>query len=150
MYILYNFVLAIAALFAVPYFSLKVILRGKYRKSLGPKFGFIPPDIFERMKGNPRIWVHAVSVGEVTAAAPIVASIRSFYPEACIVFSTGTETGQEMARAIIPEATAFIYYPLDIAWVVRKVIRQVKPDIFVPSETEIWPNLIRICKDSAV
>lgn len=150
MYILYNCLLGIAALFAVPYYFLKMILTGKYRKSLGPKFGFMSPDIFEGMKGAPRIWVHAVSVGEVTAAAPVVASLRAHYPGACIVLSTGTETGQEMARRIVPGATAFIYFPLDIPWVIRKVIHRIKPDIFIPTETELWPNFIRICRENAV
>jgi 3-deoxy-D-manno-octulosonic-acid transferase len=150
MYILYNILLVIAAIFTVPYFALRMLLTGKYRKSLGQKFGFTPPEVFEEMKGNPRIWVHAVSVGEVTAAAPIVASIRDDYPEACIVFSTGTETGQEMARSIIAGATTFIYYPLDIPWVIRKVIRQVEPDIFIPTETELWPNFIRFCDERGV
>ena len=150
MYILYNFLLAMAGLFAVPYFSLRMILTGKYRKSLGPKFGFMSPEVFEGMKGAPRIWVHAVSVGEVTAAAPVVASLRAHYPGACIVISTGTETGQEIARRIVPGATAFIYYPLDIPQVIRKVIQRINPDIFVPTETELWPNFIRICRENAV
>ncbi len=99
------------------------------------------------MTGAPRIWVHAVSVGEVTAAAPIVAALRSRFPGACIVLSTSTETGQEMARKLVPAASAHIYYPLDIPRVVRKVIDRVNPDIFVPVETELWPNFIRICRE---
>jgi 3-deoxy-D-manno-octulosonic-acid transferase len=98
------------------------------------------------MTGTPRIWVHAVSVGEVTAAAPIMAALHSRFPEACIVLSTSTETGQEMARKIVPAASAHIYYPLDIPQVVRKVIALVRPDVFVPVETELWPNFIRICR----
>jgi 3-deoxy-D-manno-octulosonic-acid transferase len=84
-------------------------------------------------------------VGEVTAAAPIISSLRGSYPGACIVLSTSTETGQEMARRLVTDATAHIYYPLDIPSVVRKVIDRVRPDIFVPVETEIWPNFIRAC-----
>jgi 3-deoxy-D-manno-octulosonic-acid transferase len=150
MSILYNVLLGVASLFAIPYFAIRVMLTGKYRKSLGPKFGLTFSGVFESMKGEPRIWIHAVSVGEVTAAAPIVSSLRNHYPGACIVLSTGTETGQEMARRIVRGATGFIYYPLDIPWVIRKVLHQVKPDIFVPTETELWPNFIRICKESGV
>lgn len=146
MYVLYNILLFIAVLFAFPYYALKMMLTGKYRKSLGPKLGFISPEIFQEMKGSPRIWIHAVSVGEVTAAAPIVASLRQYFPEACIVLSTSTETGQEMARRIVTEATSFIYYPLDIPRVVRKIIGKVRPDIFILTETELWPNFIRTCK----
>ncbi|MCD6486340.1 MAG: 3-deoxy-D-manno-octulosonic acid transferase [Syntrophobacterales bacterium] len=148
--LLYNILLFIAAFFLIPFFVMKIVFTGKYRKSIGSKFGFIPRRVFEEMKGSPRIWVHAVSVGEVTAAAPIVSSLREIYPEACIVLSTSTETGQEMARHLVTDATSHIYYPLDIPSVVRKVIDGVSPDIFVPVETEIWPNFIRICSERGI
>src|SRR5574340_321000 len=141
---LYNALLVTAAVFAFPFYGARMLLTGKYRKSLGPKFGRRLPEAASR-KGSPRIWIHAVSVGEVTAAAPIVASLRFRFPEACIVLSTSTETGQEMARNLVSAASAHIYYPLDIPSVVRKVIGLVNPDVFVPVETELWPNLIRIC-----
>jgi 3-deoxy-D-manno-octulosonic-acid transferase len=150
MFILYNILLLVAAVFAVPYYAVRMILTGKYRKSLGPKFGFTDAAVFHAMQGSPRIWIHAVSVGEVTAAAPVVASLRARYKDACIVLSTSTETGQEMARRIVPDVTAIIYYPLDIPLVVRKVLRRVKPDIFIPTETELWPNFIRICREMGV
>jgi len=148
--LLYNVLLCIAAFFFIPFFLVKILCTGKYRKSIGPKFGRIPQSVFDEMKGSPRIWIHAVSVGEVTAAAPIIGSLRNIYPEACIVLSTSTETGQEMAHRLVPEATAHIYYPLDIPFVVRKIIDRVNPDIFVPVETEIWPNFIRICSDRGI
>jgi 3-deoxy-D-manno-octulosonic-acid transferase len=141
----YNALLFAAALFAAPYYGARMILTGKYRKSLGPKFGRLAPERAS-MEGSPRIWVHAVSVGEVTAAAPIVTALRSRFPGACLVLSTSTETGQEMARKLVPAASAHIYYPLDIPVVVRKVVARVNPDIFVPLETELWPNFIRICR----
>jgi 3-deoxy-D-manno-octulosonic-acid transferase len=98
------------------------------------------------MQGEPRIWLHAVSVGEVTAAAPIVTALRARFPGACIVLSTSTETGRQMARKLATDATVHIYYPLDIPCVVRKVLDRVRPDLFVPVETELWPNFIRICR----
>jgi len=147
MYLLYDILLFMAALFALPYYAVKMVLTGKYRKSLGPKLGLVGPTVFEKMEGKPRIWIHAVSVGEVTAAEPIVASLRTHLPEACIVISTSTETGQDMARRIVTGATSFIYYPLDIPFVVKKVIAGVRPDIFILTETELWPNFIRVCKE---
>jgi 3-deoxy-D-manno-octulosonic-acid transferase len=150
MFLIYNVLLTVAAAFVFPYYGLKILLTGKYRHSVGPKFGFNRPDVYERMRGTPRIWIHAVSVGEVTAAAPIVASLRRDFPHACLILSTGTETGQEMARKLIPEATSFLYFPLDIPWIIRKVIRRVRPDIFVLTETELWPNFLRICRQEGV
>lgn len=147
---LYNIVLFVAAFFLVPYYGLKIVLTGKYKASIGQKFGVIPRGDVEGMKGSPRIWVHAVSVGEVTAAAPIVSSLRELFPHACIVLSTGTETGQMMARRMVASATSFIYFPLDLPFVVRKVVTMVRPDIFIPVETELWPNFIRICSEKGV
>ena len=150
MFILYNILLTLAAALAIPYYGARILFTGKYRHSVGPKLGFNRPDLYEGMRGAPRIWMHAVSVGEVTAAAPIMASLRADFPDACLVLSTGTETGHEMARRIVPEATAIIYYPLDIPYVVRKLIRMIRPDIFVLTETELWPNFLRICRDQRI
>ena len=136
MYILYNIILIAASLFVVPYFLLKIIFTGKYRQSLVQKLGGRQTKILANLKDGPRVWIHAVSVGEVTAAAPIVASLKMKRPEVEIIFSTSTETGQEMARKFIKGAAAFIYFPLDIPYIVRKMIRLVKPDVFVLVETE--------------
>ncbi|MDO9558609.1 MAG: 3-deoxy-D-manno-octulosonic acid transferase [Syntrophales bacterium] len=150
MLVLYNILLTLAAALAIPYYGAKILFTGKYRHSMGPKFGFNRPDLFDGMRGAPRIWMHAVSVGEVTAAAPIMAALRADFPAACLVLSTGTETGQEMARRLVPEATAIIYFPLDLPHVVRKLIRLVRPDIFVLTETELWPNFLRACRDQGI
>ncbi|MHB8829869.1 MAG: 3-deoxy-D-manno-octulosonic acid transferase [Syntrophales bacterium] len=141
----YNLLLFFAAIFGIPYYGLKMLLTGKYRHSLGPKLGRAPLTAVSSLPGRPRIWVHAVSVGEVTAAAPIIRELYSLLPEACIVLSTSTETGQQMARKLATGAS-LIYYPLDISCVVKKLLDCVRPDIFVPVETEVWPNFVRLCR----
>ena len=94
---------------------------------------------------------HAVSVGEVTAAAPIAASLKIKRPDVEIIFSTSTETGQEMAHRLIQgAAAAFIYFPLDIPFVVHKSINLVNPDAFVMVETELWPNFLKACKSKRI
>ena len=112
----------------------------------GQRLGLLPPATLAGLTGSPRLWFHAVSVGEVTAAAPIIAAVRERLPGAVIVLSTTTDTGQEMARRIVTAANAFIYYPLDIPCAVRRAIDAVRPDIFVLTETELWPNFIRYCR----
>ena len=146
MYILYNIILFAAAIIILPYFLLKIIFTGKYRQSLVQKLGGRQTKMLANLKDGPRVWIHAVSVGEVTAAAPIVASLKMKRPEVEIIFSTSTETGQEMARKFVKGAAAFIYFPLDIPYIVRKMIRLVKPDVFVLVETELWPNFLQVCK----
>lgn len=148
--IAYNAVLSLAAVAAAPWFAWKVLVKGKYRESAAPKLGFHRRETFENTGGSPRIWIHAVSVGEVTAAAPIVARLRRAWPDAALLLSTSTETGQAAARRLVPEATARFYYPLDIPPVIRKVMDQVKPDLFVAVETELWPNFLRLCRERSV
>lgn len=151
MYILYNILLFLAAIIGVPYYLLKMAFTGKYRKSLIPKLGGRQAKILAALPGGkPRVWVHAVSVGEVTAAAPIVASLKEKRPDTDIIFSTSTETGQAMARNLVKDVAAFIYFPLDIPFVVRKMIRLVKPDVFVMVETELWPNFLQACKENQI
>jgi len=146
MLLLYNLLLGLATLFLVPYYGGKMLLTGKYRKGLGQRLGFRLPEAIAHLQGSPRLWIHAVSVGEVTAAAPIIASLRESLPGATIVLSTTTETGQAMARRIVTGADACIYYPLDLPFAVRRVITAVRPDVFVLTETELWPNFIKSCQ----
>jgi 3-deoxy-D-manno-octulosonic-acid transferase len=146
MYILYNTILVAAIFIILPYFLLKMVFTGKYRKSFIQKLGGRQAQILKNLGSGPRVWIHAVSVGEVTAAAPIVASLKSKKPEIVIIFSTSTETGQQMARQLVKGADAFIYFPLDILHVVRKIIGLAKPDVFVMVETELWPNFLKVCE----
>jgi len=150
MYLLYDLVLLTSLLLSSPYWAAQYLLRGKYRSSLLPKLGFTPDSFFADLEGTPRVWIHAVSVGEVTAAAPIVAALRRKIPGGCLVVSTGTETGREMASRLIPEADGLFYYPLDLPWIVRKTLDRLRPDCFALTETELWPNLLRECRRRGV
>jgi 3-deoxy-D-manno-octulosonic-acid transferase len=145
LHVLYNVTTLLGFLLLAPYYAFKILVAGKYRQSIRQKLGAMPDEMVSAVKGRPRIWVHAVSVGEVTAAAPIVAALKGKLPEASIVLSTATETGQAMARRLIPQATAFIYFPLDLFPVVKKVIDRIDPDIVILTETELWPNFLRHC-----
>ncbi len=150
MLILYNIILFLAAIIIAPYYLIIIIFRGKYRRSIIPKLGGGQEKIINSLKKNKRVWIHAVSVGEVTAAIPIVAALKNGNQDIDIILSTSTETGQEMARNLASGVSAFIYFPLDFPFVVRKVIRQVRPDIFVMVETELWPNFLQTCKNEGV
>ncbi len=145
LHVLYNITTLLGFLLLAPYYAFKILVTGKYRQSIRQKLGAMPDEMVFALEGRPRIWVHAVSVGEVTAAAPIVAALRGKLPQAEIILSTGTETGQAMARKLIPQATAFMYFPLDLFPVVKKVIDRIAPDIVVLTETELWPNFLRHC-----
>ena len=121
----------------------------KKREILKEKLGFFPLSI-SKIDGTPRIWVHAISVGEVVAAGSIVKLLREAYPSAFIILSTGTETGRKMAEQTIKEVDGYIYYPLDFPWVVRRVLRVLRPHLFITIETEIWPNLLRTARKMGI
>jgi 3-deoxy-D-manno-octulosonic-acid transferase len=94
--------------------------------------------------------VHAVSVGEVLAARPIVSGLRARYPELRLFLSTTTLSGQNVARRSVPDADAVFYLPLDWTFTIRRTLDVVKPKLFVMVETEIWPNLLRECRRRGV
>jgi 3-deoxy-D-manno-octulosonic-acid transferase len=90
-----------------------------------------------------RIWVHAVSAGEMVAAAAVVRAVRQRAPEVEIVVSTTTPAGMGQARRLIQEARAIFYFPFDYLPCVRRALARVQPSLFVAVETEIWPNFYR-------
>lgn len=149
MHVLYNIILLIVAIIGVPYYLLKMIFTGKYRKSLISKLGGHLPALPASKKG-PRVWIHAVSVGEVTAAAPIVHALSQMRPDVEVIFSVSTETGREMAERLVKNVAATIYFPLDFPFIVSRIINQVKADVFAMVETELWPNFLRACRNGNI
>ncbi len=118
-----------------------MVTKGKYKKGLRQRLGFIP-----ELKNEDFIWVHAVSVGEVIAASPIIDAIRKRFPKYSFLISTVTDTGQDMARKAISNPKEIIYFPLDFKWIVNKVLKSIKPKLLIMVETELWPNFIRETK----
>jgi len=146
-YIFYNLLLWMFCLAALPWLLAKLISSGKNRKLFAQKLGFIPQEVLAKMTGEPRIWVHAVSGGEVSAIHPLIRQLREAYPVACLMLSTGTESGKKIASERAVEASATFFFPLDLSFGVRRAIRRVRPDLFILAETELWPNFLRIVKE---
>lgn len=90
-------------------------------------------------------WVHAVSVGEVMAAKPIVRELRRRYPDGFILLTTTTRGGREVAQGLA-DASAVAYFPLDFPWAVGRALRAVRPDAILLMEWEIWPNFLMAAK----
>jgi len=147
-YIFYNLLLWMFCLAALPWFLAKLISSGKNRRLFAQRLGFIPQEVLAKMRGEPRIWAHAVSGGEVSAIHPLIRQLREAYPEACLMLSTGTESGKKIASERALEASATFFFPLDLSFVVRRVIRRVRPDLVILAETELWPNFLRIVKEA--
>lgn len=137
-FLLYNMALMGFFIIGSPFFLARII-SGKYRAGLKERFGFLPKDFLD--KKAKRIWIHAVSVGEVGAAIPIAGAIKKMAPDIEMFFSTTTSTGQGVAKKRWGKNV--FYYPLDFSWIVTRALKFVQPDVFVAIETEIWPNLFR-------
>lgn len=100
-------------------------------------------------KSGPVIWIHAVSVGEVLAAIPLINKLKeSGYHS--LVLSTITDTGRQMALEKSPEGVTVIYLPFDLKLFLNRAIRRISPSLFMTMETELWPNLLSAMERAGV
>ncbi len=150
MYIIYNIFLAIATVLLSPWILFKLLTVPKYRGGLTQKLGRLRKSVMRVIKGTRPIWVHAVSVGEVMAAHPLIRELKKKYPQRKLILSTVTVTGHYTARRRVPEADAVFYFPFDYPCIVRKVISGINPEIVLIAETELWPNFFRELKRAGI
>ena len=125
-----------------PWLVYRAVRTGRYRDGWSQKLlGRVPSTVTEKLRTQPVIWMHGVSVGEVQLLKPLVEQLAARNPNASFVISTTTSTGMELARKLFPNHP-LIYFPLDFTWSVNRVLRSLKPSILVLGELELWPNLI--------
>jgi 3-deoxy-D-manno-octulosonic-acid transferase len=133
-----------AVYLAAPVIALLLLARGlrdrSYWRNFGERFGLGAP------LAGPPIWVHAVSVGEVQAAAALVLALRDRYPQIPVLVTTFTPTGAARARVLFREAATVRYLPFDLPGAVRRFLARARPRLAVIIETELWPNLYRQCR----
>lgn len=137
MILLYQFALLLAS----PLLCAWILLRRLSGKMPGlrQRLGFFPP--LSLAMDQPRLWIHAVSLGEMRVAATLAAELRSRVPGLAVVFTTATATGRQEALRVAAAADAVLYPPIDLAWVCRRFLSRLRPDAVVVVETELWPNL---------
>jgi 3-deoxy-D-manno-octulosonic-acid transferase len=148
MYAVYTVLIVLFVLIASPYFLYQALRYRKYVRNLPQRLGFLPLSF--NFDGDESIWIHAVSVGEVLTARALLPQLRDRYPRLRICLSTTTITGQQVARSNLQYVDEVFYFPLDLPPVVNRTMRLVKPRLFVMMETEIWPNLLRACRQAEV
>ncbi len=107
-----------------------------YRRHWGERFGFIAAAQTRRT-----LWIHAVSVGEVRAAEPLVRALRRRWPDRDITVTTTTPTGRETVESVFGSAVRCMYLPYDLPGAVRRFLQRLSPSVALVMETEIWPNL---------
>lgn len=128
----------------LPMIVLRMLWRSRrapaYRHRLAERFGlFRAPPVLAEM---PVIWLHAVSVGETLAAAPLVEFLLREYPDCQVVVTTTTPTGSDRVRALFGERVFHVYSPWDLPGAVARFFSRVRPRLLLVMETELWPNLL--------
>lgn len=131
------------------FFPFEYLKRPKTVRSrwLKEKLGIIP---LYKKNQNKKIWIHAVSVGEVLTTIQLIKKLKEKNPNTEIILSTITDTGQKVAADKAGEIANIIYLPFDVAFLIKKAIKNIKPDLFIIIETELWPNLIKYIKKSNI
>ena len=135
-------------LFLAPYYALRGWRRGEPAQAFRDRLGSLSAEMRARASqaahsASNAIWIHAVSVGEVLAAKPLIDGLKQRYPSRAIFVSTTTETGQRLARERLANVDGIFYFPLDWVVPVRRALRAILPAIVIVMETEIWPNFLR-------
>jgi 3-deoxy-D-manno-octulosonic-acid transferase len=137
---LYSALLYLVAPLAFLATALRGLRDASYRERLPERFGFTQL----RFTARP-IWIHAVSVGEVQAAAALVRALGSRYPQHPILVTTATPTGAQRVRALLGDSVRHAYLPYDLPGAVRRFLERTLPVLAIVMEREIWPNLYHAC-----
>jgi 3-deoxy-D-manno-octulosonic-acid transferase len=130
----------------LPLVLLRLLWRGRlvpaYRRRIAERFGF-----FKAPAQKNGLWVHAVSVGESIAAAPVIEHFLVAHPNLPVVVTTMTPTGSERVKAMFGDRVFHVYAPYDLPDAVERFLKRVRPSVAVIMETEIWPNMV--CQTAA-
>lgn len=146
MYLLYNVLLTISALFAYLSVPLLFIFSRKNYDAMLERLGFYS-DVLPQQRP---IWFQAASVGEVLIAMKIISALRSSLPDLPIVLSTTTRTGKALAAEKLASLASVMHFPIDFKRSIRRAFTAIDPLIFIMVETELWPNLLRYARRSGV
>ena len=139
MRVLYNLLIFLLQVPLAVYWLVRALLNRRYRDRIGNRFGFGYPTL------DRCLWIHAVSVGEVQAAAPLVHAIRRYFPDHPMLMTTVTPTGAARVEALFGDDVIHCYIPFEMPTAVDRFFDALKPELALIMETEIWPNLYRGC-----
>lgn len=138
-YLLYNLFLVLTSPLLLVYLIWRIAVRGKSRHGWRHRLGRLPVSPY----GRKVVWVHAVSVGEVIAAIPLLQALREAFPQYHLLLTTLTPTGNATARQQIGKLVDAVgYLPIDFPITVQTALERVRPEVLIIMETELWPNLL--------
>ena len=130
----------------LPYFLFRMCRRGGYAKGFMQRLAVYDDALKARINERPRVWVHAVSVGETYVALRFMEEWRQVQPDIAFVMTVNTSTAHTLAAKALNKVDILIYFPVDFSFVMRRVLGMLNPRMLVLTECEFWPNLIRLSK----
>ena len=139
----YNLLFGLVYLLMLPKFLLRMLRRGGYARNFLQRIGIYNEELKAKLADGDRLWIHAVSVGEMGVALRLMQELRVREPGMKFVVSTNTSTAFTLGGKKLPEQDALIYFPLDCPPVTRRVVGLIKPKMLLLTECELWPNLMR-------
>lgn len=146
---LYRLLFIPVALVLSPYYARRMLKRGGYGRNFGQRFGVVPP-LPDRLPGVKRIWIQAVSVGEIMAIGPLLERLRGL-PGCEIYLTTTTSTGYKIALdRYIKHTIAIGYFPIDCWFFSARAWREIQPDMAILTEGERWPEHVHQAKSRGV
>lgn len=141
----YNSLLLFLGIVYFPKLLYDKIFRGKYTDSFSQRLGLNFPEI--NADGRYTIWVHAVSVGETKAVSSLVRRLKKRFHNPLIIISSTTETGHAEAKRCLACADYHVYLPFDLSFIIRPIIKKIKPDLVLVTETDFWYNFLEVSKE---
>src|SRR5215813_4844949 len=141
MYALYTLLFLLAELGLLSHILWRCLRGATYHRDLAERLGYGLVSSTTLQAASGCLWFHAASVGEVQGIRPIIAKLHTSMPELPIVLSVFTPAGKHIAQRIVPEAASIFVLPLDLPWLMRRVMQGLRPCAVIVQETELWPNL---------
>jgi 3-deoxy-D-manno-octulosonic-acid transferase len=138
----------IASFVLMPAFTIYSLATGKKRRGLKHHFGWVPEVV--KKPGQKLVWVHALSLGEVNGAAPVLKIIREKRPNIAIVVSVTTDAGYDAAHRMLPFADHIFFHPLDSWPFINRALDRIKPDLYVLTDTGFWPSMLMNLKERRI
>ena len=138
----YNLMTVILVIAAMPVFAYRCLRQEGFAERLRQSFGCLPAHALDKVAHKNCIWLHAASVGEIVATSPLVKELKKAMPGTPVLVSVVTASGYSMAKRILTDVDGLIFFPLDLPWLPRRVLAQVRPQAFLLVETELWPNFL--------
>jgi 3-deoxy-D-manno-octulosonic-acid transferase len=145
-WIVYNLLFPFVFLAMLPYQLFRMWRRGGYGRGFAQRLGLYDTAVRARIQARPRIWVHAVSVGEAFVALKFMEEWRRREPAVAFVMSVNTSTARAMVEKMLHPDDVWIYFPVDFPPVIRGVLNMLRPRLLVLTECEFWPNLMRMAQ----